>query len=103
MAAIRQADTPDDLEAIRELFAEYAASLGIDLGFQDFATEVRTLPGALCSPHGTSPAGTGGPGGGGLRGAADAGARRLRDEAAVCPSRVPRAPAGPGAGESRGR
>ncbi len=33
----------DDVSAIRELILEYAASLGIDLSFQDFDRELETL------------------------------------------------------------
>ena len=33
----------DDLGVVRELLLEYAASLGVDLGFQDFEHELATL------------------------------------------------------------
>jgi len=34
-----------DISIVRELFREYAGSLGVDLGFQDFEKEIATLPG----------------------------------------------------------
>ena len=41
-----------DLDDVRLLFQAYAASLPIDLGYQGFATELATLPGAYAAPAG---------------------------------------------------
>jgi len=41
-----------DIDPARELFREYAASLGLDLEFQAFSQELATLPGAYAPPRG---------------------------------------------------
>ncbi|HYD26240.1 GNAT family N-acetyltransferase [Brevundimonas sp.] len=44
--------TPDDLAAAAGLFAGYAASLPVDLGYQDFEGELSALPGKYAPPAG---------------------------------------------------
>jgi putative acetyltransferase len=44
--------TGDLLNEARILFEEYAASLGIDLDFQNFSDELRRLPGEYVPPAG---------------------------------------------------
>jgi ribosomal protein S18 acetylase RimI-like enzyme len=41
-----------DLDAVRTLLREYAAELAVDLCFQDFETELQTLPGKYGQPQG---------------------------------------------------
>lgn len=44
--------TDAELDAVRTLFHEYAASLKIDLCFQGFSAELLNLPGDYCGPRG---------------------------------------------------
>lgn len=46
------ANDEGQIAAARELFVEYAHSLGIDLCFQGFEQELATLPGAYAPPQG---------------------------------------------------
>jgi ribosomal protein S18 acetylase RimI-like enzyme len=49
---IFHAETRDQLDCVRALFEEYAASLDFDLAFQDFAQELAELPGGYAPPTG---------------------------------------------------
>ena len=50
--AIRHATSPEDLKSISDCFRAYTEWLNMDLTFQDFLTELNTLPGKYASPHG---------------------------------------------------
>jgi ribosomal protein S18 acetylase RimI-like enzyme len=49
---IKPVRSADDVEATVRLFNAYASSLGVDLAYQDFATELATLPGKYTPPAG---------------------------------------------------
>ena len=44
--------TQEELQETRRIFEEYAAQLGIDLGFQNFDAELTGLPGDYAAPRG---------------------------------------------------
>jgi len=50
--ALVQAESPAQIAQARELFREYAQSLGVDLCFQNFEHELAELPGPYAPPEG---------------------------------------------------
>ena len=50
---IGEVATADDLRATARLFEAYARSLPVDLGYQDFTSELASLPGKYAPPRGT--------------------------------------------------
>jgi len=52
MINLIHASSPEEMPLVRKLFEEYAASLDIDLCFQDFDRELETLPGEYAPPEG---------------------------------------------------
>lgn len=53
MTRIVEARSASDVEMVRQLFRDYAASLALDLSYQGFASELDGLPGEYAPPRGT--------------------------------------------------
>jgi ribosomal protein S18 acetylase RimI-like enzyme len=49
---IRSAESSADIASLRDLFLEYANSLGFSLCFQSFDQELASLPGVYAAPNG---------------------------------------------------
>lgn len=49
---LQHAESPEQIAQARELFLEYANSLGFSLCFQSFDQELASLPGGYAPPHG---------------------------------------------------
>lgn len=50
--AIGAAETAEEIASAKRLVGEYAASLGFDLAYQDFAAELEGFPGKYVPPSG---------------------------------------------------
>jgi len=50
--AVAPAETPEDIDAVRDLFREYAGFMGFELCFQGFDEEMAGLPGPYAPPGG---------------------------------------------------
>lgn len=49
---VREAQSVEDIQAIRSLFVDYQADIGVDLCFQGFEAELAALPGDYAQPYG---------------------------------------------------
>jgi putative acetyltransferase len=52
MLKISPVQTDNDIKTVKQLFVEYADSLGFDLCFQNFQEELANLPGDYAPPNG---------------------------------------------------